>query len=61
MRFVVSYVVVVFRNFFAIDTRYELIVGGHIYALQPVVVMLQAPFPQRELDHTDQVYICPEC
>ena len=23
------------------DTRYELIVGGHIYAAQPVVVMLQ--------------------
>ena len=31
-------------TFFAIDTRYELIVGGHIYAGQPVlmVVMLQA-------------------
>ena len=28
-------------TFFAIDTRYELIVGGHIYAVQPVVVMLQ--------------------
>ena len=23
-------------TFFAIDTRYELIVGGHIYAVQPV-------------------------
>ena len=31
----------VFRNFFAIDTRYELIVGGHEYAVQPVVVMLR--------------------
>ena len=30
-------------TFFAIDTRYELIVGGHTYAVQPVlmVVMLQ--------------------
>ena len=41
MRFVVSYVEVVFRNVFSIDTHYELIVGGHIYAVQPVVVMLQ--------------------
>ena len=31
----------VFRNFFAIDTRYELIVGGHLYAVQLVVLMLQ--------------------
>ena len=29
-----------FRNFFAIGTRYELIVGGNIYAVQPVVVIL---------------------
>ena len=41
MRLVVSYVVVVLRNFFAIDTRYELVVGGYIYAVQPVVVKLQ--------------------
>ena len=41
MRFVVSYVAVVFLTSFAIDTRYELIVGGHMYAVQPVVVMLQ--------------------
>ena len=28
-------------TFFAIDTRYELIVGGRLYAVQPVAVMLQ--------------------
>ena len=30
----------VFRNFFAIDTRYELIVGGHVHAVQPVLIIV---------------------
>ena len=34
------YVLVLFRNFFAIGTRNELIVGGHIYAEQPVSIVV---------------------